>query len=84
MELGPQAGTVCTLPSAEGAMSVQGTTMDTAAQRVCAGPQAWGGGLTASIPRLSFSLVKLHHMDTESALFHTQSGFFLKIIILCQ
>lgn len=34
-----------------------------------------GGGSTASIPRLSFSLVKLHHMDAESELFHTETGF---------
>lgn len=49
-----------------------------ALHRVCAGPQAWCvcvGGSTASVPRLSFSLVKLHHMDAESELFHTETGF---------
>lgn len=74
MELGPQAGTVCTLLSTEGAMSVQGTTTDSAAQGVC-GASGLGGGSTASILRLSFSLVKLHHMDAESELFHTETGF---------
>lgn len=58
MELGPQAGTVCTLLSAEGAMSVQGTTTDSAAQGVC-GASGLGGRLDSIRPKTFLLLSKV-------------------------